>query len=425
VIHCFQRRARRAVGVAAVALLAAPLAAQAADYRAQFSESFNSGLAGARPAITLRTVVDNGSGGAPVATGILRYSVDTRHLTSSAWASLFAATPGTQLGTFTSELTGTSALRVLSHGTDAGGAYVLAGIDVPGRTAALIGDDNLTIVVRRTASASHLTFVLDIRTAVGKLIARGAPATLQTVTLALRSSIVYGGKRHGITLNPAGQTALTNSVAARACGDAACANVAPAVGASATVHLPKTVTLAAPVSATYGYRYSIGGTGRSGDGVSLDALDALGLIPDRGATTVRPDGTFVIRATLRSFFSDDGDLELAARGRYAVASVEGGNATVYGIAGQDTHVALAQPRFVLRRKAGGHLLHFSIRIPGADEHVRVAIKLGATTLATGYSNRSGTFSKTILKPAERGNLRVVASVPGADTAISKSTPLSR
>jgi hypothetical protein len=57
--------------------------------------------------------------------------------------------------------------------------------------------------------------------------------------------------------------------------------------------------------------------------------------------------------------------------------------------------------------------------------VRVAIKLGAATLATGYSNRSGTFSKTILKPAERGNLRVVASVPGADTAISKSTPLSR
>ena len=112
---------------------------------------------------------------------------------------------------------------------------------------------------------------------------------------------------------------------------------------------------------------------------------------------VRPDGTFVIRATLRSFFSDDGDLELAARGRYAVASVEGGNATVYGIAGQDTHVALAQPRFVLRRKSGGHLLHFSIRIPGADEHVRVAIKLGGTTLASGYSTRSGTFSKTILQ----------------------------
>lgn len=424
-IHSFQRRARRAAGVAAAALLAVPVAAQAADYRVQLSESFNSGLAGARPAITFRTVIDNGSGGAPVATGILRYSVDTRHLTSSAWASLLAATPGTQLATFTSELTGPSPVRVLSHGRDSGGSYVLAGIDVPGRTASIIGDDNLTIVIRRTASASHLTFVLDIRTAVGRLIARGAPATLQAVTLALRSSVVYGGKSHGIVLNPAAQTALTNSVTARACADATCATVAPAVGSSATVHLPKTVTLAAPVRATYGYRYSIGGTGRSGDDVSLDALGALGLIPDRGATMVRPDGTFVIRATLRSFFSDDGDLELAARGRYAVASVEGGNATVYGIAGQDTHVALSQPRFVLRRKSGGHLLHFSIRIPGADEHVRVAIKLGSATLATGYSTRNGTFAKTILKPAERGNLRVVASVPGADTAISKATPLSR
>ena len=116
------------------------------------------------------------------------------------------------------------------------------------------------------------------------------------------------------------------------------------------------------------------------------------------------------------------------RGRYAVASVEGGNATVYGIAGQDTRVVLSQPRFVLQRKTGGKLLHFSIRIPGADDHVRVAIKIGSKTLVTGYATRSGTFSKTILKPAERGNLRVVASVPGADTAISNADaaqPLSR
>ena len=153
------------------------------------------------------------------------------------------------------------------------------------------------------------------------------------------------------------------------------------------MHLPKTVTLAAPVSATYGYRYSIGGTGRSGDAVSLESLGPFGLIPPRGATMVRPDGTFVIRATLRSFFSDDGDLTLPARGRYAVASVEGGNATVYGIAGQDTHVVLSQPRFVLQRKTGGKLLHFSVRIPGADDHVRVAIKIGSKTLATGYSTK--------------------------------------
>jgi hypothetical protein len=419
------QRLRRATGLGAVAMLALPLAAQAADYRAQLSESFNSGLAAARPSITLRAVIDNGAGGAPAATGIVRFNVDTRHLTSSAWASMHAATPGTQLGTFSSELTGTSSVRVLSSGKDKAGSYVRAGIDVPGSTASIIGDDNLVLVVRRTPSGAHLTFTLDARTAVGKLAARAANATLQNVAFALRSSIRYGGKSRGITLNPSRQTVMTNSVNAWMCLDPACATVAPSMTSSATVHLPKTVTIAAPVSATYGYRYSIGGTGRSGDAVSLESLGSFGLIPARGATMVRPDGTFIIRATLRSFFSDDGDLTLAARGRYAVASVEGGNATVYGIAGQDTHVVLSQPKFVLQRKTGGKLLHFSVRIPGADDHVRVAIKIGSKTLATGYSTKAGTFAKTILKPAERGNLRVVASVPGADTAISNATPLSR
>ena len=218
---------------------------------------------------------------------------------------------------------------------------------------------------------------------------------------------------------------MTNSVNARTVPRSRVRDRRAPVTSSATVHLPKTVTIAAPSAATYGYRYSIGGTGRSGDAVSLESLGSFGLMPARSATMVRPDGTFIIRATLRSFFSDDGDLTLAARGRYAVASVEGGNATVYGIAGQDTHVVLSQPKFVLQRKTGGKLLHFSVRIPGADDHVRVAIKIGSKTLATGYSTKSGTFSKTILKPAERGNLRVVASVPGADTAISNATPLSR
>ena len=295
---------------------------------------------------------------------------------------------------------------------------------MPSSTASIIGDDNLVLVIRRTPSQAQLTYVLDLRPAVGKLVARGANATLQRMTLALRSSIVYSGKSHGITFNPTSVTAMTNSVTARACADAACTTLAAANStASATVHLPKTVTLAAPVNALYGYRLSIGGTGRSGDVVNLQSL-ANTTVPARGSTMVRPDGTFVIRATLRSIFSDDGDPIMPARGRYAVASVEGGNATVYGIAAQDTHVVLSQPRFVLQRKAGNKL-HFSVRIPGADRHVRIAIKLGNETLATGYSNSSGTFAKTIVKPLGNGNLRVVASVPGADTAVSKATPLSR
>jgi hypothetical protein len=423
VLHNVHRRVRRATGLGIVAMLAVPLAAQAADYRAQLSESFNSGLAAARPSIALSAVIDNGGGGAPAPTGVVRFNVDTRHLTASAWASMLAATPGTQLGSVTNNLTGISALRVLSHGTDAAGQYVRAGIDVPGATAAIIGDDNLVLVVRRTPSHAHLTFVLDLRPAIGKLVARGANATLQTMTLVLRSSLVYGGKSHGITLNPTSLTVMTNSVTARACADAACTTLqATNSTGSATVHLPKTVTLAAPVNALYGYRYSIGGTGRSGDVVNLESLENIS-VPARGSTMVRPDGTFVIRATLRSIFSDDGDPIMPARGRYAVASIEGGNATVYGIAAQDTHVVLSQPRFVLQRKAGSKL-HFSVRIPGGDSHVRVAIKLGSQTLATGYSSSSGTFAKTIVKPAGRGNLRVVASVPGADTAISKATPLS-
>ena len=77
---------------------------------------------------------------------------------------------------------------------------------MPGSTASIIGDDNLVLVVRRTPSGAHLTFTLDARTAVGKLAARAANATLQNVAFALRSSIHYGGKSRGITLNPVSQT---------------------------------------------------------------------------------------------------------------------------------------------------------------------------------------------------------------------------
>ena len=90
-----------------------------------------------------------------------------------------------------------------------------------------------------------------------------------------------------------------------------------------------------------------------------------------------------------------------ARGRYGVASTEGGNATVYGIATEDTRVTLAQPRLVLQRKPGNKL-HFAIRVPGGDEHVRVAIKLGNKTLAQGYATQTGRFFKTIVKPSAQG-----------------------
>jgi hypothetical protein len=420
------RRVRRATGLGAVALLALPLAAQA-DNRVQFSESLNSGVSGLRPTLTLRAVLDNGAGGAPVPTGVLRFTIDSRHLSSAAWSSLVAAPVGTQLGTVASELgePAGSPMRVLAHGKDATGQYVRAGVDVPHSIAAIVGDDSLPVVIRRSASGAQVSFLLDARGVAGKLAAQGAPSTLQTVTFSLRGVIVYGGRGHPVTLNPSSDTAVTNYVTARACAQPACATLLPTSSTgSATIHLPKTVTLAAPVAATYGYRYSIGGTGRSGDLIVLESLANTGL-PARATAMARPDGTFVIRVTLRSLFADNGNLTLPARGRYAVASVEGGNATVYGIAAQDTHVVLARPRFVVRRKTAGKLLHFAVRVPGGDQHVRLAIKLGHETLAKGYASQHGTFSKTILKPDARGNLRVVASVPGADTAISDAKPLSR
>jgi hypothetical protein len=205
-------------------------------------------------------------------------------------------------------------------------------------------------------------------------------------------------------------------VTAQACGQPSCVTLRPSISVdSATVHLPKSVTVQAPQSAMYGYRYSIKGAAGPGDQVALQGLSNDGLVEARGSAAVRPDGSFVIRTTLHSAFSDDGDLVLPARGRYGVASTEGGNATVYGIATEDTRVTLAQPRLVLKRKPGNKL-HFAIRVPGGDQHVRVAIKLGTKTLAKGYATPTGRFFKTIVKPHSTGNLRAVVSVPGADTA---------
>ncbi len=64
-MHTLQRRLRRAAGLGVVAVLAVPLAAQAADYRAQLSESFNSGLRQPARRMHLRADIDNGSGGGP------------------------------------------------------------------------------------------------------------------------------------------------------------------------------------------------------------------------------------------------------------------------------------------------------------------------------------------------------------------------
>lgn len=420
------RALRRATGICAAALLVLPAAAQAADYRGQLSESISSGAPGVSPSLTLRAVIDNGTGGTPVTTSSLRFTIDAHHFAPSAWTSLTAATAGTQLGTMTSDISGPQAqpLRVLGQGRDATGQYVRAGLTVPRSTAVVIGSDTIPMIIRRAPNGA-ITFTLDTHVAVGKYAATSIAATLTDVSLSLRNGISFGGKGYRLTLNPAKNTALTNTVRIQACGQPSCVTLSTAASAdSATVHLPKIVSVTAPQSAMYGYRYSIGGTARAGDQVALQGLSKDGLVEARGKADVRLDGAFLIRTTLRSAFSDDGDLLLPARGRYAVASTEGGNATVYGIATEDTRVTLAQPRLVLQRKPGNKL-HFAIRVPGGDEHVRVAIKLGSKTLAQGYATQTGRFFKTIVKPSQTGNLRAVVSVPGADTAFSAPTILSQ
>ena len=116
-MRALTRHLKRAAGLGAVAVLALPAAAQAADYRGQLSESFSSGTAGVSPTLAVTATIDNGSGGPPVTTGSMRFAIDARHLSPTVWAVLTGAPVGTQVGTLKSELTGKDAtpIRVLAH----------------------------------------------------------------------------------------------------------------------------------------------------------------------------------------------------------------------------------------------------------------------------------------------------------------------
>ena len=326
----------------------------------------------------------------------------------------------------TSELTGPRPrpLRVLAQGRDAAGQYVRAGLQCRGARAVVIGSDTIPMVIRRATSGA-VTFALDTHVAVGKFAAAGTAATLQDVTLALRSAIAFGGKSRPITLNPAKDTALTNTVAMQACAPARLRDAA-ADDEHRQRQRPPAQDRHSAGTAVGHVRLSLLDRRRrpAGDQVALQGLSKDGLVEARGSADVRPDGSFLIRTTLRSAFSDDGDLVLPARGRYGVASTEGGNATVYGIATEDTHVALAQPRLVLQRKPGNKL-HFAIRVPGGDQHVRVTIKLGSEDARSGLCDSERPVLQDDRQALGEGELRAVASVPGADTAFSLPTTFSQ
>ena len=98
------------------------------------------------------------------------------------------------------------------------------------------------MIIRRATSGA-ISFTIDPHVAVGKLAASSMASTLKEVTLALRNGITFGGKNYALTLNPAKNPALTNTVTAQACGQPSCVTLRPAAAvSSATVHLPKIVT---------------------------------------------------------------------------------------------------------------------------------------------------------------------------------------
>jgi hypothetical protein len=415
------RSAACLVALGAGALAAQPAAAAVGDYQTTLKETISTGAAAQSPIISLDAVLASTSGGAPVPTGALIYRVDSGHLAPTAWKSMQVAPAGTRLATFSSVLTGTRPTDMVLQGTghDAQGSFVRATIGIDKPLSKAVGSSAIPVTLRQTSDAKAITISINLQAPVGKLSALGVDSTVRSATLQLQGTIAYGAALHAITVNPSKPTAMTNMVTAQACGQPACSTLRPTVQRSvASVHLPKQVTLQAPAVLSYGYRYSIGGTGRPGDHIVLSALTSDGsLAASSWAADVRPDGTFEVRATVRSGFDSTKELVRPAEGRYVASAVEG-NATVLAIAGNDTHVKLVKPVMHIQRKDSGSKLHFSVRVPGADPNVGVSIRLGTRTIAQGTTNAAGRFSITVASPIDKGNLRAVASVAGAETSIS-------
>jgi hypothetical protein len=417
------------LGLGALAMATAAQSAGAAtgDLQPTLQETISTGAAAANPVISLDAEFASAKGVTLAKTGTITYGVDARHLSPSAWDAMMKAPAGTRLGTFSSKLTGDSPTNMVLQGVgnDAQGAYVRATIGIDIKLSKGIGSSTVPVIMRMVNGGKQLTIMVDLRTPVSKLSALGIDTTLRTATLTLQGTLAYGAALHPITLNPSKVTVLTNAVAAQACATATCSTLRTGTPASATsVHLPKAVSLNAPAQLSYGYRYSIGGTGQPGDHVTLSVLAADGtLLASPWGAYVRPDGTFEVRATVRSGFGTDDALVRPAAARY-VASATEGRATVLAAAASDTAVKLVTPIFHIQRKDAGSKLHLVVRVPGADTNTSVRVMLGNRTIAQGTTSAAGRFSATVATPINKGNLRVVASVPGADKAISQPIPFS-
>ena len=283
------------------------------------------------------------------------------------------------------------------------GAFVRATIGIDKTLSKGIGSSTVPVVLRMANGGKLLTVRVDLKMPVAKLTALGIDSTLRSATLTLQGTIAYGAALHPITLNPSKVTVLTNAVTAQACATPTCTALRSGTPASPTsVHLPKVVSLSAPAQLNYGYRYSIGGTGQPGDHITLSVLGSDGtLLASPWGADVRPDGTFEVRATVRSGFGTDDALVRPATARY-VASATEGNATVLATAANDTAVSLVTPIFHIQRKNAGSKLHLSVHVPGADTNTSVRIMLGNRTIAQGKTTAAGRFVTTDRKPDRQG-----------------------
>ena len=138
---------------------------------------------------------------------------------------------------------------------------------------------------------------------------------------------------------------------------------------------------------------------------------------------MRANGQFIVRATIRSGFGSDNELIRPAAAHYAVAAREGNATVLSATTNARMSSSSSRPSSILRKDAGSKL-HFAVRVPGADSNMKVRIVLGKRTLAEGMANSAGRVFATIARPIQKGNLRVIASVPGAETSISDPVPFS-
>jgi hypothetical protein len=409
-----------ALGLGSAALVAQPALASSADHQTSLKETISTGAAAASPDLSMEADFAAASGATLAPTGAITWVIDAGQLSPGAWKAMQVAPGGTRIGTFTSALTGAKPQQVRVRGAfkDTQGPYVAATIGVSKAMALKVGSSSLPMTLRMSKDGKSLLVSVNLQGPIGRVVSLGGTGVLQSATLTLQGKITYAAALHAITLNPSKLTQLNSRVSSKACTTASCTALAPTIeNGTASVHLPKNVTLQAPAKLRYGYRVSIFGTGQPGDKVTLSTLGSNSqLLASPWSAYVKPDGTFEVRATVRSGFASDDSLVRPAAGRY-VASATEGNTTVLAVAPDDTHVTLVQPIFHIQRKSGSRL-HVMVHVPGADANVKVQIRLGSKTIASGMTSKSGVFSTTIAAPISSGKLRAVASVAGADTAFS-------